>query len=290
MDHTLSFIIGLVGSGVLIYVYKFIRNSTTHFKGIDYNINCLQTHIRRISDDVNDLRFKTYSPKKLTTCTRKLWFCAGHRLVGHESKCKNIHGHNYTVFITVVADESLDKLGRVVDFSVIKKVVGDWIDENWDHGFIAYKDDEIIKAIKYDDSKLFILDKNPTAENMAEYLFNKSNELLKKYNIKVVNIKLYETENCYAEYGYNYAQLQVTDKNDRTKTILDKNFPDDDCDEEPPLSVSGYSGFSGTPNINTTNFNYNNSPSFDQCGNKVTGVTSYITTPLNGYSKTHRYY
>ena len=71
----------------------------------------------------------------MITCTRRFQFCAGHRVHRHESKCRNLHGHNYVLFVTVTAPE-LDSLGRVIDFSIIKGLVGDWIDSKWDHGFI----------------------------------------------------------------------------------------------------------------------------------------------------------
>lgn len=42
-------------------------------------------------------------------------FCAGHRVVGHENKCRHLHGHNYRVTFYCESQE-LDGVGRVVDF------------------------------------------------------------------------------------------------------------------------------------------------------------------------------
>ena len=53
------------------------------------------------------------------TCTRKIHFCAGHRVMHHENKCATAHGHNYYVELIAEAP-SLDESGRVVDFSVLK--------------------------------------------------------------------------------------------------------------------------------------------------------------------------
>ena len=64
-------------------------------------------------------------------CTRRIKFDAGHRVHLHESKCRNAHGHQYIVFIYATA-ENLDKLGRVIDFSVLKEKFHGWIDDNWD--------------------------------------------------------------------------------------------------------------------------------------------------------------
>src|SRR5262245_52482042 len=75
-------------------------------------------------------------------CTRKLEFDAGHRVLGHGGKCRHLHGHRYVAEVTCYAEE-LDKLGFVVDFSVIKTVVGDWIDENFDHNMILNPKDPL---------------------------------------------------------------------------------------------------------------------------------------------------
>ena len=134
------------------------------------------------------------------TCTRRLQFCAGHRVMGHENKCSNLHGHNYVVFVTASADQ-LDNLGRVIDFSVLKEKLGGWIDKCWDHGMIIYADDDDwIKLCEDMDTKLYALPINPTAENMAQYLIEYVCPLLFKDNaIEVSKVVLWETENCYAE-------------------------------------------------------------------------------------------
>jgi len=125
-------------------------------------------------------------------------------VVGHEGKCKQLHGHQYDVRITAVSNQDqLDSLGRVIDFSVIKEKVGKWIDDNFDHGFILWSEDgDAIKAIaNVPDSKYFLLPSNPTAENIAWYLLHEvCPSLLADYaGIKITKITLWETENCYAE-------------------------------------------------------------------------------------------
>lgn len=135
-------------------------------------------------------------------CTRKIEFDAAHRIMRHESKCKNLHGHRYVVEIT--ASSKLDDIGRVIDFSVLKKVCGGWVEDNWDHGIILNcKDIDIISLCAEHGWKGATLVGNPTAENMAEFLFNKFNELLGKIksNVEIVHIRLHETPNCWADYG-----------------------------------------------------------------------------------------
>ncbi|XP_065199065.1 6-carboxy-5,6,7,8-tetrahydropterin synthase-like [Sycon ciliatum] len=138
----------------------------------------------------------------MITCSRSVEFDAGHRVLNHESKCRTVHGHRYKVDITAQIDE-LDDIGRVVDFSVLKQVIGGWIDEQWDHAMVLNKDDPMLQHFKDDDHALkppYVMDTNPTAENMAKFLLDKSNELLAGYEgLKVISVVVHETPNCKAE-------------------------------------------------------------------------------------------
>lgn len=131
-------------------------------------------------------------------CVRKLWFCCGHRIVGHESKCANTHGHNYTLFVHAEAND-LDNIGRVIDFSEIKKKVGDWIDKYWDHSFLMYEKDDLLMPIKDHlmvNKEVFVTKFNPTAENMASFLLNDiCPELMEGTGITISQIELHESEN-----------------------------------------------------------------------------------------------
>ena len=136
-------------------------------------------------------------------CTRRIQFCAGHRIWGHENTCAHLHGHNYVALFHATAPE-LDPLGRVIDFSVLKSRLGRWIEENWDHGFVLHRDDrEAIEAVRrVPGQKLFLLDGNPTAENMALHLLEVvAPAELAGLGVEVVKVTLWETENCFAEVG-----------------------------------------------------------------------------------------
>lgn len=137
-----------------------------------------------------------------STITRVLEFDAGHRLVGHEGKCANMHGHRYRAEITCTA-KSLDGVGRVIDFAKIKELVGGWIDENWDHGFIYNVEDPIAGEFfdKNHTQKNFRVQCEPTAENMSRILANIAQGLLTPYSISVCTVRLYETPNCWAEFA-----------------------------------------------------------------------------------------
>lgn len=145
------------------------------------------------------------SPQFRIERVAKIKFCAGHRVYGHESKCKTIHGHNYVALFHARRKQNhLDKLGRVIDLSVLNERIGGWIDEHWDHAFIAYeKDLTAIHQLKGIDGQLkpvFILSENPTVENMAAFLLHVvCPEVLKETSVEVVKVELWETDNCKAE-------------------------------------------------------------------------------------------
>jgi 6-pyruvoyltetrahydropterin/6-carboxytetrahydropterin synthase len=137
----------------------------------------------------------------MITCTRRLQFCSGHRVHGHEGKCRHLHGHNYVVMLTASAD-ALDDLGRVIDFSVLKARLGGWIDQHWDHGCVIWDGDTEAQAavLACQPAKLFLLPSNPTAENMADYLLRVVGpEVLADTGIGLTAVRLWETENCYAD-------------------------------------------------------------------------------------------
>ena len=132
------------------------------------------------------------------TCTRRFQFCAGHRLLGHEGGCANLHGHNYVAEVEIAARE-LDSVGRVIDFSVVKKIVGLWINTHWDHAFLVNAEDcEVIASLTNCRSKRYTMADNPTAENMAAELLFKANELLAHRVERVVSVTILETPTCYA--------------------------------------------------------------------------------------------
>ncbi|MFT5703671.1 MAG: 6-pyruvoyltetrahydropterin/6-carboxytetrahydropterin synthase [Rickettsiales bacterium] len=134
------------------------------------------------------------------TCTRRIEFDAAHRVMKHSSKCRMLHGHRYAIEATFYADE-LDDLGMVIDFGIIKEILGNWIDENWDHNTILNcKDKDLGDQItKTTQQKIYYLNCNPTAEEMASYLFNQiCPKIFTDHKISCSEIKIFETPNCYA--------------------------------------------------------------------------------------------
>ena len=127
--------------------------------------------------------------------TRELSFCYGHRLLHYDGKCRHLHGHNGRAALTLAA-ASLDPLGMVEDFSRLKGVVGGWIDEALDHKMLLHRDDPLLPLLRERGEPVFVLDVNPTAENIARLIF----DFAAGQGFPVVEVRLWETESCYATY------------------------------------------------------------------------------------------
>ena len=78
--------------------------------------------------------------------TREIDFCYGHRLLNYDGKCRHLHGHNGRAVITLSA-AALDRLGMVMDFTQLKRVVGGWIDANLDHKMLLHRDDPALPML-----------------------------------------------------------------------------------------------------------------------------------------------
>ena len=134
--------------------------------------------------------------------TRELTFCYGHRLLDYAGKCRHLHGHNGRAVLTLAA-AGLDALGMVMDFSRLKQVVGGWIDEALDHKMLLHKDDPALPFLRQQGEPVYVLDVNPTAENIAKLIF----DYAAAQGFPVVEVKLWETDSCCAAYSARTAAL-----------------------------------------------------------------------------------
>jgi 6-pyruvoyltetrahydropterin/6-carboxytetrahydropterin synthase len=128
--------------------------------------------------------------------TREIDFCYGHRLLNYAGKCRHLHGHNGRAVITIES-ERLDERGMVLDFSDIKRVVSNWIDVNLDHRMILRRDDPARESLERLGEPLFLVDENPTAENIARLIF----EYTQSQGFPIVEVCLWETPHCFATYS-----------------------------------------------------------------------------------------
>jgi 6-pyruvoyltetrahydropterin/6-carboxytetrahydropterin synthase len=128
--------------------------------------------------------------------SRQIDFCYGHRLLEYPGKCRHLHGHNGRVVITAES-ASLDRRGMVLDFGDIKTVVSHWIDEHLDHQMVLRRDDPAVPLLAQLGEPMYLLDDNPTAENLARLIY----EVTAAQGFPVVEVQLWETPRCVAAYG-----------------------------------------------------------------------------------------
>lgn len=130
----------------------------------------------------------------------------GHRVHGHESKCANLHGHNYRIFFTIQPDnKQLDMLGRVLDFGVIKSRLCEWLETWWDHKMLIWVDDPMLDdLLDIDPEGVVPVEFNPTAENMAQHLVEVVGPReLEGTGCILVSCRVEETRKCSATYKVN---------------------------------------------------------------------------------------
>ena len=138
--------------------------------------------------------------------TKQFSFETGHALYGYDGKCKNIHGHSYQLFVTVIgkpiSNSEHVKFGMVIDFGDLKKIVNEEIVDVFDHATVFNKNtphielaNELIKI----DHHVILVDYQPTSEMLVIDFAEKIKKRLSK-NIKLHSLKLQETETCFAEW------------------------------------------------------------------------------------------
>jgi 6-pyruvoyltetrahydropterin/6-carboxytetrahydropterin synthase len=144
--------------------------------------------------------------------SREIEFCYGHRLLDYEGRCRHLHGHNGKALITIEA-RSLDDKGMVLDFTEIKRVVQDWIDENLDHRMILRRDDPAVPVLRQMGEPVYLLDANPTAENIAKEIAR----FAAAQGYPLAEVRFWETASCSASYraGQTADSTVLTGEEDR---------------------------------------------------------------------------
>ena len=127
--------------------------------------------------------------------TKRIEFCYGHRLMNYDGVCRYPHGHNAVVEIDIHA-EQLDARNMVADFGEIKTIVKGWIDRELDHKMILRKDDPLAAALQKMGDPVYLLDSNPTAERIAQLIYDKSRE----HGLPVSRVTVWETPTSWATY------------------------------------------------------------------------------------------
>lgn len=138
--------------------------------------------------------------------TKQFNFETGHALYGYDGKCRNVHGHSYKLSVTVIGKPITDttqvKLGMVIDFTDLKKIVKEEIVDKFDHATVFNKNTphvELAKELIDRGHNVILADYQPTSENMVIDFSKKIANRLPE-NIKLYSLKLQETETSFAEW------------------------------------------------------------------------------------------
>ena len=138
--------------------------------------------------------------------TKKFTFETGHALYGYDGKCKNVHGHSYKLYVTVIGEPIKDKdnvkHGMVIDFSDLKSIVKKEVVEGFDHSIIFNQNTphvDLAKILKGQGHKVILVNYQPTSEGMIIDIANKIKNALPE-NIQLHSLKLQETDTSYSEW------------------------------------------------------------------------------------------
>lgn len=112
-------------------------------------------------------------------------FSSAHYLRNYQGKCEHLHGHNWKVEVVLAGDKP-DRAGMVIDFGIVKNFLKEILN-TLDHKCL-------------NDDVEFFKDLSPSSEHIALYIYNKLKEKLADLNIKVDEVKVFESENTYAIY------------------------------------------------------------------------------------------
>ena len=137
--------------------------------------------------------------------TKEFDFEMAHALWNYDGACKNIHGHSYKLFVTLLgipnAKKGHPKFGMVIDFSELKRLVNHSIIDHLDHSLVVYREAEgqSLDAIASMYDKIHVFDFQPTCENLVHYIAETLQPLMPE-NTTLYSLKLLETATSYAEW------------------------------------------------------------------------------------------
>ena len=135
--------------------------------------------------------------------TKEFRFEMSHALDQYQGLCRNLHGHSYKLFVTVIGEyvknPQSNSSGMVLDFKRVKELVENSVINDFDHSVVLYKNSKFANVIKETDTKMIMFDCQPTCENLIMEFHDRITKVLPE-GIKLAKIKLYETETSFAEW------------------------------------------------------------------------------------------
>jgi 6-pyruvoyltetrahydropterin/6-carboxytetrahydropterin synthase len=137
--------------------------------------------------------------------TKNFTFEMAHALWNYDGPCRNIHGHSYQLFVTITGEASTDqnstKLGMVMDFADLKKIVKTYVVDVFDHSVVisskASRPD--IQRVEQMFDKFYVVDYQPTCENLVTDMASRIRNVLPGH-VSLLSLKLVETATSYAEW------------------------------------------------------------------------------------------
>lgn len=137
--------------------------------------------------------------------TKEFDFEMAHALWNYDGACKNIHGHSYRLFVTLIGlpieDNTNSKFGMVLDFKDLKKMIKGPVVDFLDHSLVVYRlaEGESLSNVRQMYEKVHVFDFQPTCENLVLYIVKKIQSFLSP-GLELHAVKLYETATSFAEW------------------------------------------------------------------------------------------
>jgi len=137
--------------------------------------------------------------------SKEFTFDMAHALLGYDGLCKNIHGHSYTLVVTVIGspidDDTSPKNGMLIDFKDLKNIIKQQIIDRFDHALVlnSLTPKDLLDMLMKNYDKIVLLDYQPTTENMIADMAGQIQHLLPK-SLKLFSLRLRETPTSYAEW------------------------------------------------------------------------------------------
>jgi len=137
--------------------------------------------------------------------TKEFSFEMAHALWNYDGPCKNVHGHSYRLYVTLIGEPIINrdntKYGMVIDFGDLKKIVNREVVKKFDHTVVVSSvvDKQRLDALNQMFGNVMIVDYQPTCEMLIEDIANRIIPFLPS-GVSLHNLKLYETATSYAEW------------------------------------------------------------------------------------------
>ncbi len=138
--------------------------------------------------------------------TKEFSFEAAHALQGYDGACREVHGHSYRLFVTVIgepiADAESPNYGMVLDFGELKRIVNEQVVSRLDHAFVLRESamsQGVVEAVGHIYSNIVLTPYQPTCENMlVDFAERIASQLPDR--VELYALKLHETATSFAEW------------------------------------------------------------------------------------------